>query len=65
VGRTPHWSVRSPSPEEEGAAEITCDELTTTPISRAPALWKGDGREIGTEVEPGKMERVGGRCFKI
>ena len=25
-------SVRSPPPEEEGAAETTCDELTTTPI---------------------------------
>jgi len=25
-------SVRSPPPEEEGAAETTCDELTITPI---------------------------------
>jgi len=25
-------SVRSPPPEEEGAAETTCDELTVTPI---------------------------------
>jgi len=25
-------SVRSPPPEEEGAAETTCDELTTTPL---------------------------------
>ena len=30
-------SVRSPPPEEEGAAETTCDELTTTPIPRPPA----------------------------
>ena len=25
-------SVRSPAPEDEGAAETTCDELTPTPI---------------------------------
>ena len=39
VGETPHWSrrgVRSPPPEEEGAAETTCDELTPTPIPRPP-----------------------------
>ena len=29
-------SVRSPPPEEEGAAETTCDELTATPIPRPP-----------------------------
>jgi len=29
-------SVRSPPPEEEGAAETTCDELTVTPIPRPP-----------------------------
>ena len=29
-------SVRSPPPEEEGAAETPCDELTTTPIPRPP-----------------------------
>jgi len=28
------------SPEEEGAAETTCDELTTTPIPSGPVpLW--------------------------
>jgi len=31
-------SVRSPPPEEEGAAEIMCDELTATPIACPPAL---------------------------
>jgi len=30
----------SPHPEEEGAAETTCDELTTTPIPRPPALLR-------------------------
>ncbi|CAM9967432.1 unnamed protein product, partial [Bubo scandiacus] len=30
-------SVRSPSPEEEGATETMCDELTTTPIPHTPA----------------------------
>ena len=34
-------SVRSPPPEEEGAAETTCDELTTTPIPRPPAPLGG------------------------
>jgi len=29
------------SPEEEGAAEITCDELTTTPIPCSPAPLGG------------------------
>lgn len=29
--------VESPPPEEEGAAESTCDELTATPIPPYPA----------------------------
>jgi len=33
--------VRSPPPEEEGAAETTCDELSTTPILGLPALLRG------------------------
>jgi len=37
-------SVSSPPHEEEGAAETKCDELTTTPIPRPPALL---GREEG------------------
>jgi len=34
-----HWrqSVRSPSPEAEGVAETTCDELTITLIPHPPA----------------------------
>jgi len=34
-------SVRSPPPEEEGAAETTCDELTAVPIPHPPALLAG------------------------
>ena len=34
-------SVRSPAPEEEGAAETTCDELTATPIPAPLRLWRG------------------------
>ena len=37
-------SVRSPPPEEEGAAETTCDELTVTPIPR-PSVPLGEGEE--------------------
>jgi len=52
--------------EVEGAAETTCYELTTTPISHPPApLAGGGGREIRSEVEPGKKGGVGERCFKM
>jgi len=58
-------SVRSPPPEEEGAAETTCDELTVTPIP-CPHVPLGGRRERnGSEAEPGKKGRVGRRCFKI
>ena len=33
-------------PEEEGAAETTCDELTTTPIPHPPALLEGRRERI-------------------
>jgi len=33
--------LRSPPPEEEGAAETACDGLTTTPIARCPAPLGG------------------------
>jgi len=58
-------SVRSPRPEEEGAAETTCDELTTDPIPRAPAPLGGMRERNGSEVVPRKKGGVGGRCFKI
>ena len=44
VGGTPRWSrgkVRSPAPEEEGAAEATCDQLIITPIPRPPVPLAG------------------------
>jgi len=49
MGGAPSWSrgrvLRSPSPEENGAAETTCDELTITPVLCPPALLGGGGRE--------------------
>jgi len=52
-------SVRSPPPKEEGAAETTCDELTTAPIPRPPAPLRGRWERNGSEAEPGKKGRVG------
>ena len=47
--------VRSSSPEEQGAAETTYDELTATPIPSPPALLGGRRqRKTGSEVEPRK-----------
>ena len=63
MGGTPHWSrggVRSPSAEEEGAAETTCDELTPTPIPHPPALLAGRReRKSGVELSPGRREMWG------
>jgi len=58
-------SVRSSPCAEEGAAETTCDELTTTPIPRPPVLLGGRRERNGSEVVPGKKGGVGGGCFKI
>jgi len=53
-------SVRSPSPEEEGASETTCDELTITPIPCPPVpLRGGRGRETGVKLSPGRREGWG------
>jgi len=38
-------SVRSPPPEEEGAAETKCGELTVTPIPHPPVLLVGEEGE--------------------
>ena len=58
--------MRSPPPEEEGAAETTCDELTQTPIPHPPAPLGGEEVEkIRSKVKPGKKGGVGGRCFNI
>jgi len=57
-------SVRGPSPEEEGAAETMCDELTATPIPLHPApLDRGGGSEYGSEVKLRKKGGVGESCF--
>jgi len=52
-------SVRCPPPEEEGATETTCDELTITPIPRSG----GGGREKAVKLIPGKKRGVGGKGF--
>jgi len=58
-------SVKNPPPEEEGAAEITWDELTATPIPHPPVLLGGRRERNGSEVEPGTKGGVGRRCLKI
>ena len=58
-------SMRSPPPEEEGAAETMRDELTVTPIPCPPVPLGGRRQRNGSEVEPGKKGGVGGRCLKI
>lgn len=57
-------SVRSPAPEEEGAAETMCDELTPTPIPRPLRRWGGRERELGVELSQ-EGGRGGGRCSKV
>ncbi|GAB0190238.1 hypothetical protein GRJ2_001489100 [Grus japonensis] len=51
---------RSPPPEDEEAAETTCDELTITPIPCSPCASEGGRKEVeaGIEVEPRKMGGV-------
>ena len=52
--------MRSLPPEEEGAAETMCDELTVTPIPCPPALLGGSRRETNRgEAESGKKGEVG------
>jgi len=58
-------SMRRPPPEEEGAAETTCDGLTVTPIPRPPVLLGGRRERNASEAEAGKKGGVGGRCVKI
>jgi len=59
-------SVRSPPPQEEGAAETTCDELTTTPIAHPPALLGGSREKIRSKIKSGKKRRVEGESvFEI
>ncbi|PKU42348.1 suppression of tumorigenicity 5 protein isoform x4 [Limosa lapponica baueri] len=56
-------SVRSPPPEEEGAAETTGDELTTTPIARPTAPLRVR-KERKSEVKGGR-ERTYARNIKL
>jgi len=43
--------------EEEGAAETTCDELTTISIPCPPALLRGEEVEnLGVQLSPGGRE---------
>ena len=58
-------SVRSPAPEEDEVAEITCDELTVNPIPCPPVPLWAVGRESSSEAVPGRKGGVGGRWFKI
>ncbi|KAK4828526.1 hypothetical protein QYF61_026948 [Mycteria americana] len=52
-------SMRSPPPEEEGAAETPHYELTTTLIPHPPVLLRGKKEEkIRSKVKPGKKGRV-------
>jgi len=52
--------VRSPPPEDEVAAQTTCDELTATPITRPLAPLGGRRERNRSEVGPGKKGGVGG-----
>jgi len=53
------------SPEEEGAAEITCDELVTVPIPCPSEPLRRRSSRNRSKVKPGKKGGVEGRCFKI
>ena len=54
------------SPEGEGAAETTCDELTTTPIPCPPVPLAGEEVEnLGVKLSLGRREGWGEGVFKI
>jgi len=55
--------VRSPPPEEEGAAET--DELTATSIPCPPASFLGEVENSGVKLSSGRRERWGKGVFKI
>jgi len=56
-------NVRSPPPEEEGAAERTSDELTTIPIPCPPALLGGRRERIQERSQDWEEGRGGGKAF--
>jgi len=51
------------SPEEEGAADPMCDELTAAPIPRPPRRAGGGGRETGVKLSLGRTPPSWERCF--
>jgi len=51
------------SPEEEGVAETTCDELTVTPIPHPPVPLREERWRNMIEVEPRKKGGLGGKVF--
>lgn len=58
--------MRSPSLEEEGAAETTCDELTMTHIPHPPVLLQ-EGKEVknsGVKLSLGRREGGGEGVLK-
>jgi len=53
----PGKSVRCPPPQEEGAADTTCDELTVTPIPHPPVPLRGEEVEkSGVKLSLGRRE---------
>jgi len=59
----PHAGAEEP--EEKGAAETMCDELTAAPIPHCLAPLGEDVEKIRRKLEPRKKGGVRGRCFKI
>lgn len=57
--------MRNLPPEEEGAAEKTCGELTTIPIFCHPELLcEEEVEKLEVKLSLGRVEDWG-RCFKI
>lgn len=54
-------TVRSPFPEEEGAAETVCDELTASPL--VSHWWEGERENQEKKVKPRKKGGVRRKCF--
>lgn len=57
-------NVRSSLPEEEEAAETTCDGLVTHSLSLC-AMVEEEGQKMQNDIEIRKKGVVQGRCFKI
>lgn len=58
--------MRSPPPEEEGAPERVCDELTTTLIPCLPVPLGGkEVEKLGVKLRLGRRERWVKGVFKV